>query len=268
MHKTAVFALSLLSVAVLGACSSTPPNNARLDEARSTYRAAQDQPQTRELAGGELRLAGDYLNRANEAAIRGDKTADIEHLAYLARQQVAIAEETGREKAAEQRISHADGARDKERLAARTQEADASHRQNLQLEAQLSELKATKTARGLVVTIGDLLFDTDKAQLKSGGLRSVRTLANILKDTPQRKVQIEGFTDSTGSESHNQELSSRRAEAVRDALVDAGVASERIGTHGYGEAYPVAGNDSAGSRQLNRRVEVILSDDNGVIPSR
>jgi len=79
---------------------------------------------------------------------------------------------------------------------------------------------------------------------------------------------VEGFTDSTGSDSYNQELSDRRANAVRMALIDMGISSDRVTTHGYGEAFPVGGNDTAAGRQSNRRVEIIISDSKGNIAPR
>ncbi|MFA5243283.1 MAG: OmpA family protein [Sulfuricella sp.] len=81
-------------------------------------------------------------------------------------------------------------------------------------------------------------------------------------------MMIEGYTDNAGGDSFNQALSDRRANAVRVALLDMGTSSDRITTRGYGEAFPVAGNDTAASRQLNRRVEIILSDENGNIVPR
>jgi outer membrane protein OmpA-like peptidoglycan-associated protein len=332
------FPMALIAIAALAGCNSLPANNPLLEEARSDYRTAQNNPQAVNLAAGELKQAGDALDKANNAWTKHEDSAQVDHLAYLAKQRVAIAQEAARQKAAEMGVTNANMARDQVRLAARTQEADtaqrsaaaaqrqseesqrqseaaqrqseasqrdseaslrqseasqrqsessqreseASQRQSeasqqqardaetrtSQLEAQLKELNAKKTDRGLVITIGDVLFDTNKAQLKSGGMRSVQKLAGFFKQYPQRKALVEGFTDSTGSESTNQELSDRRANAVRTALVDMGVGSDRIATHGYGEAYPVAGNDSAGSRQLNRRVEIILSDDEGKIAPR
>lgn len=279
-HK--IFAMTLIALATLAGCSSQPLKNVQLDQARADYQAAQANPQSRDLATVEMKQAGDALKRANEASERGDKPADVDHLAYLAKQRVAIARETGAQKAAEVAVSEADSARDKVRLAARTTEADMAHRsadsarldtqdaqaRSRQLEAQIRDMNAKKTPRGLVITIGDVLFDTDKAELKSGGMRNMEKLVAFLKEYPQRKAVVEGFTDSTGSDSHNQELSGRRASAVRSALVDMGIGSERLDAHGYGEAYPVASNGNSGGRQMNRRVEIILSDDSGTIPAR
>lgn len=145
--------------------------------------------------------------------------------------------------------------------------AEASAR-NTQLEAQLAELAAKKTERGLIITLGDVLFGTDQARLNADGTRMVQRLATILQQNPKRAVLVEGFADSTGKTQYNQELSERRAMAVRDALLDMGVARERISQRGYGESYPVAANDTAANRQLNRRVEIVLSDDRGVITPR
>ena len=119
-----------------------------------------------------------------------------------------------------------------------------------------------------VITIGDVLFETDNAQLRSDGMRNIDKLAGFLVKFPRRSALIEGFTDSTGSDSHNQALSGRRADAVRTAMVDRGVGRDRLSTRGYGEAYPVAGNDSSSGRQMNRRVEIILSDEGGSVTPR
>lgn len=146
-----------------------------------------------------------------------------------------------------------------------TQEAQAH---SAQLEAQLTALAAKKTAHGMVITLSDVLFGTDLARLNADGVRSAQKLVTLLQDNPQRTVLVEGFTDSTGSAAHNQDLSERRANAVRSALVDMGVAQERIAIHGYGEELPVAANNNAANRQLNRRVEIVLSDDQGKITPR
>jgi outer membrane protein OmpA-like peptidoglycan-associated protein len=148
------------------------------------------------------------------------------------------------------------------------QDAQAALQRNLVLEEQLRDLNAKKTSRGMVITIGDVLFDTGRAEIKSGGMRNMDKLVSFLQTYPLRRAQVEGFTDNVGSDSTNQDLSARRADAVRSALVSRGIAADRVGTQGYGESFPVAGNDSAGGRQMNRRVEIVLSDDSGVIASR
>ena len=308
---------TLLAIAVVAGCSTVPANNASLDQARSDYRNAQASSQVTTMAAAELKTAGDSLDRANSALSRGDSNATVEHYAYVAKQQVAIAQETGRQKAAELAVVNAGAERDRVRLDARTLEADsatrsaemsqrqseaaqrgaeAAQRQAMaerqaaneaqvgaqaarqqaqdaeartrMLEAQLADMEAKKTARGMVITLGDVLFDTNQAQLKSGGVRNLQKLAEFVRQYPQRKMMIEGFTDSTGSDSRNQELSEQRANSVRSALLDMGVGNERIMTRGYGPAYPVASNDNVGGRQLNRRVEIIVSDEKGNIAPR
>lgn len=330
--------LSLITIATLAACSLTPPSNSLLEEARGGYATAQSNPQVVTLAADELNQAGDALNKANDAWSKREDAAQVDQLAYLAKQRVAIAQETAKQKAAERAAVSAGAERDKIRLDARTAEADAAQRnaaasqrsaeasqrsaeasrreseasqreseasrrqseasqrsaeasqreaeasqrqseasqrqaqdaeaRSRQLEAQLKELDAKKTARGLVITLADVLFDTDKAQLRSGGMRGVQKLADILKQYPQHYVLIEGFTDSTGSNSHNQELSDRRANAVRTALLDTGISGDRIASRGYGVTFPVASNATAAGRQLNRRVEIIVSDDGKMIAPR
>ena len=132
----------------------------------------------------------------------------------------------------------------------------------------MKELEGKKTDRGIIITLGDVLFDTDRAELKSGGTRNLQKLATFLKANPLRKVMIEGFTDSTGTQAHNEDLSNQRASSVRNALMGMGVSLDSIGARGFGEAYPVASNDNAAGRQLNRRVEIVVSDDTGTIAPR
>jgi len=127
-----------------------------------------------------------------------------------------------------------------------------------QLMRELSDLKAKQTERGIVLTIGDVLFATAKADLSSDALRSVDKLADFLKKYPGRNVLIEGHTDSVGSEEYNLTLSERRADSVKESLTSRGIPEGRIATKGYGKKYPVASNDTAAGKQQNRRVEVII----------
>jgi outer membrane protein OmpA-like peptidoglycan-associated protein len=136
------------------------------------------------------------------------------------------------------------------------------------LAAELENLQASQTSRGIVLTLDDVLFDTGRSELKPGAQRSIEQIAAFLGEHPERSVQIEGFTDSQGSNDYNLELSQRRADAVAMAIIQRGVDAQRVRAMGYGEEFPVASNANAGSRQLNRRVEVIVSNDERAIPSR
>jgi outer membrane protein OmpA-like peptidoglycan-associated protein len=306
MKNSLIFTASIIAVAMLAGCS-TPKNNALLAEAHGNYDSARVNPNVTNLAALELNEAGNALGKADSALSHGENAATVDHLAYLANQKVAIAQETARRKTAEQAVTNATADRNQVRLDARTAEADAAKQQveSMKLTAaqqeasrklaaekqaaalaaananaagknaliakqasELKELNAQQTKRGLVITLGDVLFGINKSQLKSGGMRNVQKLADFLKEYPQHKALVEGYTDSTGSNELNQKLSERRADAVQKALVDAGIGTERITTRGYGEEFPVAGNDTSTSRQLNRRVEVIISDENGIFASR
>jgi len=292
----------LLAAAVMAGCNSMPRQNVMLAEARSDYGTAQSNPNVVKLASSELKDAALALDQANAAFADRKDDEQVNKLAYLARQKIATTQEIAKRKVAEQAIIDAGKERDQVRLDQRTMEADnarmdASIAQNRvasaqirasnaeaqtldaqrmtaeaeartrDLEAMLADMAATKSERGMVITLGDVLFNVNEAQLKPDGLRNVQKLAAFMTKYPQRTVLVEGFTDSTGSSAHNLELSKRRAESVRGALESMGIASDRSATRGYGESYPVAGNDTGANRQLNRRVEIILSDDQGrVVP--
>lgn len=124
-----------------------------------------------------------------------------------------------------------------------------------------------QTDRGLVLTLGDVLFEFNKAELKAGALRNLYPLVAFLKDNPSRAVAIEGHTDSVGTESFNLELSQRRAEAVRRFLTENGLAQDRITARGLGEAYPVGSNDTGPGRQTNRRVEIVIANETQAVQS-
>jgi outer membrane protein OmpA-like peptidoglycan-associated protein len=183
----------------------------------------------------------------------------------------AQADATRRDAAAAQR----EAASAREQAEAARQQAEASRLQaqdaqarTQSLEAALRELQARPTDRGMVVTLSDVLFDSGRAELRPGGVRVVERLADFMREYPQRRVSVEGCTDSTGNAGFNQELSERRASVVRLALVDRGVDPGRIVARGFGKDYPVASNANAAGRQMNRRVEVVISDEHGMIGSR
>lgn len=273
--------LALAAALALAACSTTPSNTGNLEAARAEYSRAQGNPMVAKYAGAELAAATRALDQANVAAARGESLNTIDNLAYIASQKIASAQEVARAKSAEDRLKDATAQRDEVRLQARTAEADAAKQRADQaqaeaanaeaaksdaqaraaaLSAQLADLQAKQTERGIVITFGDVLFSTDQASLTEQGMAVARRLADALRDNPDRNVLVEGFTDSTGSDAYNLQLSQRRAEAVRMALSQMGIERSRIETRGYGEAYPVASNATAGERQLNRRVEIVLSE--------
>lgn len=138
--------------------------------------------------------------------------------------------------------------------AAQSAEAKAAR-----LQSQLSALEAKQTERGMVLTLGDVLFDTGQAELKPGAFSTIDRLATFMRENPERTLAVEGYTDSVGGEAYNLSLSQRRADAVRAALLARGVDGARITTNGMGKASPVASNDTASGRQRNRRVEIVIS---------
>lgn len=172
----------------------------------------------------------------------------------IARQQAANAEQ--RASGAEQRASDAE----LQASAAQASAADAKQ--------QLADLQAQQTDRGMLVTLGDVLFEFNRADVKPGAQVSLRKLADYLQKNPSRRVLIEGHTDSVGSATANNTLSRRRAEAVDLALVGMGMAAQRASTVGYGEDYPIADNNTDTNRALNRRVEVYIAENDQPVKQR
>lgn len=166
--------------------------------------------------------------------------------------------------AAEARVREAEAqARAAEQARRRDVEAEAKARAAEQakgaaLAKELASLRAQQTDRGLVLTIGDVLFDAGKTSVGPGAQRSIDKLAEFLKTYPKRNVLIEGHSDSLGNEEFNLKLSQQRADAVRDLLVARGITSQRIRTKGYGARFPIVDNDTSVGRQQNRRVEVLV----------
>lgn len=288
--KTRIVMPAMLVIAtLLGACTSMPRTTSLLDQTHVEYRAAQNNPDIGRYAPLELKQAGEAMALADAASADRESAERIDQLAYLARQKVALTQEVAKRKAAESDVASAEKTRDEMRLAQRTNEADRAHQATdrarsatdaarrdtadanarvASLESQLADLAAKKTERGMVITLGDVLFATDKYQLNEQGQSTIQKLSQFLQQHPARNVLIEGFTDSTGSAAYNQQLSERRAGAVARSLSDSGIARTRIETRGYGEEYPVASNATTTDRQLNRRVEIVLSEDGGKIRPR
>jgi len=274
----------------LCACVTTPQPNAALESARAAVRAAESDPNVSKYAALDLEAAKKDLAIADDAALH-HKDAAIAQPAYMAAQNARLAQMHATAKADDARVAAGQAERDQIMLAARNREVqnakmatneaklaanealdqrDQAAKQAAQatqeaarLQAEVDQLKATPTPRGLVLTLGDVLFDTGRAELNPGSSRKLDQLAQFLTEHKERRVQIDGFTDSVGSDSYNEELSRRRADSVKSALLMRGIDASRISTQGYGKAYPVANNTDSGGRQLNRRVEVVIGGDNG-----
>ena len=148
---------------------------------------------------------------------------------------------------------------------AKAREAEKAKAELAQLLKELSELHGQLTDRGIVLTIGDVLFATGKSDLNASAQMSMDKLAEFLQKNQNRNLLVEGHTDSVGSDELNQGLSEKRAASVKSALVKRGITSERIATIGYGKKYPLASNDTASGKQQNRRVEAIILNE-GVVP--
>src|SRR5262245_17008639 len=187
-------------------------------------KAARAATQTRDPDADQTRRAAEAQAREAEARVRE---------AEQARRQASVAEQA---RAAEQAKAAA-------------------------LAKELASLKAQHTDRGLVLTVSGVLFAAGKAEVSPGAQRSIDKLADFLKAYPTRYVLIEGYTDNSGDEDFNVKLSQQRADAVRDRLVEKGVAPQRIRTKGYGPKFPVVDNNSPGGRQQNRRVEVVVLEE-------
>jgi outer membrane protein OmpA-like peptidoglycan-associated protein len=258
----------------LAACASNPRDNSVLENARSAVQSAEADPNVSQYASLDLSRAKDELQAAEAAASKHKEDETAQH-AYLATQNAKIAQLHGQAKADDARVANGQAERDRIQLQARTREASQAqaaaaqaNQQRDQIQAEMEQLKATQTQRGMMMTLGDVLFDTGKAQLKSGAARKFDQLAEFLKQHSGRRVQIDGFTDSVGSDSYNEQLSEQRAEAVKNELTSRGIDEKRIGTRGYGKAFPVASNGAPSGRQLNRRVEVVIgnADDAPIAP--
>jgi len=282
------FSRTLIGAAVaamlLASCASAPTKPAGSAEVRAKLTALQADPK---LASGAPVAMKDAETAVVVAEMSQKDLVLAAHRVYIADRKVDTARALAQTQSAETERKALTEAGDKARLDARTHEADvaksdalvaraenaeqkaiagqaqmnadASQQQAIELQRQLEILQARPTDRGLVLTLGDTLFATGKAELKSGATVNLDRLTAFMNEYPKRTAAIEGFTDSMGSDEMNQSLSQRRADAVKGYLVGQGVSSARLSASGRGENSPVADNESAAGRQQNRRVEVVIS---------
>ena len=241
---------------VLAACSSTPERIPELDAVQSLVPQLEASPRAG-VAATNIAEARKALDRANELATKGKDVEDIQFEASIAAAHARIAETKIDTVQAREEIEKGAAERQQVLLEARTRETE-------RVQQELRDLQAKQTERGLVLTLGDVLFDTGKATLKPGAYATIDRLAQVLNSSRNSSVLIEGHTDSVGSAEMNQSLSEQRALSVESALLQRGVSGAQVRSVGKGESTPVAGNETGSGRQANRRVELIFSQDGRV----
>ena len=264
--------------ALLAACAVAPVKPDGAAEARNKLTQLQSNPNLANRAPVAVKEADAAVRAAEQP--QADKELG-EYLVYMADRKVEIARAEADTSFAEDQRAALSAQRDKARLDARTHEADVaegkvatarneagaanlaaanSEQQAAELQRQIDALQAKPTDRGLVLTLGDVLFASGKANLLSGATGNLDKLAAFLNKYPDRTVVIEGYTDNVGSEDYNQGLSERRADSVKSYLAGQGIGALRLSALGKGESGAVADNSSATGRQQNRRVEVVISN--------
>jgi len=259
-------------------------NQQREPASKSVSTAARNAVQAAEDARLIALKRQDEARVAAERAAAAERQAKAEQQAAQAEQQQRLEAERRARAEAERAAAEAEAQRHRAEAAAATdqaarerqaaqaeierakQAAEQAKQEQVRLRQQLVEqfnrvLETRESTRGLIVNMSGVWFDTGKATLKPGAREKLSKIAGILAGHPGLKLEVEGHTDSTGSQELNQELSERRAQAVRDFLTQEGVNSASIIARGMGESEPVASNNTAAGRQLNRRVEMIVTGD-------
>jgi outer membrane protein OmpA-like peptidoglycan-associated protein len=263
--------------AAIAACASAPQRSEQVEQARAQIQTLSQDPMAQQAGGKDLEAARKALQDAETALQQKQPPAVVDHYAYLARRHAEAGEARVSEAHSREEVARAEEDRTKILMEARNREAmnaqnqaagardqaAAAQAQLASAQQQLADMQAKQTDRGVVVTLGDVLFDTGQATLKPGANLAMNRLATFLSSNPHTKVLIEGHTDSRGSDQYNEALSERRARAVATELESRGIAAGQVQTLGRGKAYPVASNDTPEGRQQNRRVEIVFSDESG-----
>jgi outer membrane protein OmpA-like peptidoglycan-associated protein len=201
--------------------------------------------------------------QAQQQALEAQQQAQQSQLAAQQSQLAAAQAEAAKMKAdAERARAEAEAADARARAADATKAVESANAIRERLKQQLNSVLATsESARGLIVNMSDVLFDTGKYTLKTDTKVSLAKVSGILQAYPGLKLQVEGYTDSVGGDDYNQKLSENRAGSVKDFLVAQGVQINNISAAGYGKADPVADNGTASGRAQNRRVQLVVSGD-------
>lgn len=268
----------------LAGCATAPVSPEGSADVRAKLTRLQADPELATRAPAAIREAEAAVKAAEEPLGAADASLGT-HRVYLADRKVEIAMAQATTKQAELQRVKLGEERERSRLDARTREADAANAevdatrvaaasaatqaalQAEEMQRQIDALQAKATERGIVLTLGDVLFTSGRADLKVGTAGNLDRLVAFLDQNPDRRVVIEGHTDSVGGDDYNLGLSQRRAESVQSFLVQRGIAPSRIVASGKGKHQPVADNQSEGGRQLNRRVEVIIENPTPVAKS-
>jgi outer membrane protein OmpA-like peptidoglycan-associated protein len=281
MNNTVRLAIATL---ILTGCATAPPRDTALEDARAEVDTLSQEPLAQQAAADDLKNARHYLQAGDSALQQKLPLSVVDHDAYLASRSAEAGEARVQAAQAKAQITAAQNERQAILLHSRGQEADiakaqadsarqqadnsrlqadAAKEQLAQTQQQLADLQAKKTDRGMVLTLGDVLFDTGQATLKPGAASILDRVAAFMNDNPMVNVRIEGHTDSTGGADFNQVLSQNRAAAAQTALQTRGVPPNRITAVGKGQELPVASNATSAGRQQNRRVELVFSDNSG-----
>lgn len=258
-----VLLIAVLTViyGMLSGCA-TPPN-AALDEARSDLSKVRNDPAVAAKAPVALYDAEKALKQAENTWNDTEDEEEVNHLSYLAKRKAEITKYTADRNMGEEQLAALKEERQKLMLQSKVEDTNLAKAKVRSLEEELMKMKEfdpQKTNRGLVLTLGDVLFATGRAELNSGSQNNLYRLTTFLRENPDRNILIEGHTDSVGSEDMNLRLSLRRADSVANFLAANGIERSRIVTKGYGEAYPKDSNGTVTGRQYNRRVELIILD--------
>lgn len=262
-HSRIMLLVTLGSLLLSGCASSHSSSEQALEAAHSAFQKVKEDADVLRSAPKELIRAGESLARADRLSSYWGSSEDVAHYAYLSQQHSAIAGQMSVLNLNQERAVKLELERQRLQLALREAKLLSVQEQSNWLEEQMVGLATTQSERGLVMTLGDVLFDAGHSDLKASANRTVLKLVQFLQLNPRRIVRIEGYTDSRGDAQENLELSRARAQAVADVLVDLGIDTKRIEVQGHGEAFPVTENASAKGRAQNRRVEIVFSDEQG-----
>lgn len=246
---------------------------AEIDRERARGEASAREAQRAQINASNARAdARDARADANfqrdQAAIAQAQNAGAQQRAVIAQRDAANAANDAAAAQAQAANAQNQIATAQNQAAAAQSQAAAADAYAASLSRQLVVLEALKTERGMVITLGDVLFEFNRAEVKPSSRARISQLADFMKQYPDRRVSIEGHTDSVGSIAANSELSQRRADAVKSQLIGMGISGDRIATAGYGKNFPVASNDTDTNRAINRRVEVVISEPGKTVRSR